>query len=104
MFKNLVHSLRKVEQPPDSFGFYPCDKSSDHGYGGSSRCVVVDLPCPGHLPPFGCASQADSTVVKLWLRCTYTQPAQDSLPVKHERTAVPVAHPKNEIVMGVKSK
>ena len=46
----------------------------------------------------------DSTVVKLWLCCTYTRPARDSLPVKHEQTAVPVARPKNEIVMGVKSK
>ena len=46
----------------------------------------------------------DSTVVKLWLRCTYMWPARDSLPVKHERNTVAVARPKNEIVMGVKSR
>ena len=46
----------------------------------------------------------DSTVVKLQLHCTYMQPAQDSLPIKHERNTVLVARPKNKIVMGVKSK
>ena len=69
---------------------------------------------PQSSPPFrlrlsgglhsGQGETPDSTVVKLWLHCTYTRPVRDSLPVKHERNTVLVARPKNEIVMGVKSR